>query len=968
MKRLFSGLLALSMSLSMVSNIVFASEFDNVTNPISCSKSEDCTLPNDHEGDCFIKNEINASEDSRLLESEVNQVDTLNSVVQNTLNNEIEPSITTPEQLLDLLASKRKTYGNTYTLANDITIDTSGLETSFSESYGSNIREFNGIFDGKGHTITVSANTEGKPSMPLFDRTKGSSSSSRAKIQNLNVKFEGNVKGSTIAGVISDTDFENIEIKVNGNILFADMMNNRAKIATGLFSYINGGMESEIKNIKITCNNIGEVDPQNAQYVIAAGLYTEINAAGGKIVVNGFEINANNIYAASSYNKQSYGVACAAGAVGGYQQSNLRIANTNVNVDGDISATTADGSSADADAYGLCYKTNAMYNCTVDVGGNITAKAAPNGYVASYNPYADITAAGMGYEIRTKYNLETFNATDTGISYVKVGKEIKAVSNGGTLAEGPSCVKAVGIGVEIDPIYTMKNVSVKANNILAEANDNRSAYAAGFAYIRGGKDKGTSEPYDLIQCTVEVNKISAISNQDGAYVAGFAYWCDLQIKDCSISAKELFAKGIESDASGFAYRFFPLSSYLTAEKSGSLDGCKVNVDSIIAENTNPTYTASVYGFAGHQKIEDGYGVQSGTIQNCEVTIHKELIYSSENKDSRQVLFAGNNESSYSILNNKVTIPKDQVEFVTVENDTGKFVRFTTGEKEGRARESFNAESIWESGNKLILSGTDNEIDVFCRYDDGDPIGTLWQINGDLDVEPQKQGGVKISKTVKGDKAPAESLNYEFKIYVLNADGEALSKEAAYTIERADKTTESGSFTISEDGYTFYLHHGENMTLSNLAEGDKVKIEEVTKGDFKTETKGLDQNGICEIVTDLTKEVEFINDYGNKTPVEPDKEDLDKPAKPDKEEPDKPTKPDKDDPNNQPNAPVAKPNNPVEKPKDPVEKPKDPTNKPNKNETVHTANETHTKSWISLLLGSASILAAIVMFNSKRKQV
>lgn len=104
------------------------------------------------------------------------------------------------------------------------------------------------------------------------------------------------------------------------------------------------------------------------------------------------------------------------------------------------------------------------------------------------------------------------------------------------------------------------------------------------------------------------------------------------------------------------------------------------------------------------------------------------------------------------------------------------------------------------------------------------------------------------------------------------------------------------------------------------------------------------------MADLTKEVEFINDYGNKGSVDPDKEDPDQPAKPDKE-----------DPNDEPK-------DPVNKPKDPVEKPKDPTNKPNKNETEHTANETHVQLWISLLLGSACILAAIIMFNSKRKQV
>ena len=143
MKRLFSVLLAISMSLTMVSNIVFAYNFDQ-----ACTKSEECSLPGSHDGDCFAISESIDSEESQLQDSEVSQMASSNIEVHNMLNNEVTTSISTPKELLDLLSSNSTIYGQTYALMSDINIDTSDLKTSFSENSGSNIREFKGIYDG----------------------------------------------------------------------------------------------------------------------------------------------------------------------------------------------------------------------------------------------------------------------------------------------------------------------------------------------------------------------------------------------------------------------------------------------------------------------------------------------------------------------------------------------------------------------------------------------------------------------------------------------------------------------------------------------------------------------------------------------------------------------------------------------------------------------------------------------------
>ena len=95
-------------------------------------------------------------------------------------------------------------------------------------------------------------------------------------------------------------------------------------------------------------------------------------------------------------------IACAAGISSGYSQSNLRLGNSSVNIENDIYAHSSNG--ADADAYGLGYSLLAMYSCDVTVGGNIEARADSQAYSRSYT----VTAAGMGFDVYTKYNDDIF--------------------------------------------------------------------------------------------------------------------------------------------------------------------------------------------------------------------------------------------------------------------------------------------------------------------------------------------------------------------------------------------------------------------------------------------------------------------------------------------------------------------------------------------------------------------------------
>ena len=159
--------------------------------------------------------------------------------------------------------------------------------------------------------------------------------------------------------------------------------------------------------------------------------------------------------------------------------------------------------------------------------------------------------------------------------------------------------------------------------------------------------------------------------------------------------------------------------------------------------------------------------------------------------------------------------------------------------------------------KLIFSGN--------SASRGGGIGT----NGNLvigtpDPEP-KYGGVKIIKTVQGEKAPAESVEYAFKLWVRNSGGFAVSESASYARAREDGTAETGSAAIGTDGYAFSLKNGESITFSGITGGRFVEIREMTTGDFTTTTSGL-TDGICVIFPNNTSEVGFVNTYGVATPA------------------------------------------------------------------------------------------------------
>lgn len=635
------------------------------------------------------------------------------------------------DQLMDLLDTTaneayNKTYGKTFVLKNDITIDTSSLNTSYAiyQSAGHS-RVFRGMLNGDGHTVTV-LNENGDAAKPLFDSIRGNGNDDYyAEVKNLKLVFKDNVAGTTVASHTSYARISNVDISFEKDIVFAQNSSGYA-IATGLYGFTSDGIDVRLDNVSVTATGeapygiIGSKEAQDARYVLASGIYTECNSAGGEIICDGVAVNVRGIYAVSKFvDNNNYSICCSAGIASGYLQTNLRLGNYNLTVAEDISALTTEESTSSASAYGLGDHLLAMYNCRVTVGGNIEATAHKFKDYKTDTKYGrsnTVSAAGLGFIVQSGDNYKVFGATDTGVCSVNVGgsilAEIKSPQDASTSA------KACGAAVWSGNKYVWSDVTVNVTgDIKASGTGTADAYANGF--VHQALNVTSISDYGCENCSVTASNILAESTGFGGYATGFMRWCYTTCKGCSVSADTISGSGIDADTSGFAYRFFPVTS---ATKHGTLDGCSVLADNIISTNTDPQYGAYTSGFAFMTENLSGYSDLSGEVLNCEVTIKKQLSSNSADGISTKALFIYQDRTDkYELLNNTVSLPKSQADVQSIGGI--EYVRFTASEIAGQADKD-----DWESGNRVIFTG-ESINSVSCAFDDSNTTyGTLWELN------------------------------------------------------------------------------------------------------------------------------------------------------------------------------------------------------------------------------------------------
>ena len=645
--------------------------------------------------------------------------------------------ISTAEGLMELLSTSygdcyKKTYGKTFVLTEDITIDTSELETSFNAN-SAPIRAFDGIFDGGGHTVTVVEAESGEPSMPLFDWVGTNINNDQACIRNLDLVFEGNVSGAPLAAVIGNGAVENVNIEFQKDILFAEAKSDfNYAAATGVFVFVSASSGGEknptsIKNVSVSATGpapygvIGSVQPQDRQYVMAAGVYSEYGLAGAACVLEGVEISVRAVCARSSYASSTRNSAvCAAGAVSGHYQSNLRLGYTTVTVAESILSEAVSGSSvSEVYSCGLASEAFALRECSVSVGGSIQAIAAEGVSASAY-------AAGLGLSVSNKYNQQEPQGgayhnwgEGTGKCSVTVGGDILAsVSSAVSDKVAAACGAAYNTGHQ----YVWNDVTIDvAGSISARGGGLCKAYASGFAHQPYNEPNVLDQNVDYENCSVTAGSISAVSPEYGGYAAGFMRWCYGACKNCSVTAGSIESSGIDADVSGFARRFSPNTSAYLSNTHGELDGCKVAAGSIRAVNTDPDNAANAAGFVIEvSNLVPGF---SAAIRGCEVTIENELLSDSADGMPFEALFVGVNKSSCGIFDNRVTLPRSQADVQTIEG--ADYVLFTASEAAGRADST-----DWQSGNRVVFPGESINA-VTCAFDDGDSTGTLWKLTLEL---------------------------------------------------------------------------------------------------------------------------------------------------------------------------------------------------------------------------------------------
>ena len=701
--------------------------------------------------------------------------------------------ISTSDELMELLKStySDETLGKTYVLQNDIEIDTSELAATYSSTSNGAERAFKGILDGRDHTITILENEDGESSKPLFDHISGDLNSRvLAGVKNINLIFEGDVEGTTVASTLSYAEISNVDITFEKNIVFAESGN--YSIATGVFGFPSNSTPINITDVTVTGYGIiGSEEAQNSAFVMASGVYSEWNFAGGEIICDGIEVSADGIYAVSDYdtdNTNIYSDCCAAGISSGYSQSNLRLGNSSVNIENDIYAHSSNG--ADADAYGLGYSLLAMYSCDVTVGGNIEARADSQAYSGSYigsKPEYTVTAAGMGFDVSTKYNDDIFDSQTTGECSIDISGNISASASSESSSSAGYKAVASGIAVFTSQQSSWKDVSVEAKNIISDTDGYTSSYAVGFAYQTKHSGNETEDDFDYTDCTVKAESISADSNGDGGYVAGFMFWGYATYLDCKVTVDLIESSGLEAASVGFVYRFSPNTSYWRDDKHGEIKGCEVSVESIAANNTYSDYGAEVSGLVG-----DAYNMRYGTtgaIRDCDVCITEDL--SATGYNCIKALLVEQNRSGYDIYDNIVELPKSQADVQTI--DGKDYIIFTGSESDGRSRESIDVPSAWESGNRVIFINN-SENDIFCRFDDGDTSKTLWELN-------QTSLYRKISYDLNGGKG-ANGVDYDTE-YVTDGNN----------ITIKDAPSKDG-FDFIGWGYGANVYQpGDNLTIS-----------------------------------------------------------------------------------------------------------------------------------------------------------
>ena len=503
--------------------------------------------------------------------------------------------IVSEDQLIELLNDTGTQVG-VYQLQSDFTINTNELRhdtVTPGEEYS-----FNGVLDGGGYTITIlgeSGSVEGYA--PLFDTLRGS-------VRNLNVVFEGDVRGTTIAYDIldeydeKDISLSNICVTVKGSVLPAehDYLDHKGSLLTGSSGYENWYIHFRGQPVYLSTGF--------AWYIWGASL--------SDITLN----ITNDIGTVKLLDKDTTATGFAYLALLGDRAERADYKNININIGGDIQSYTGDPATeqtsyicAYASAYGFATGTfdagmlggkslTELRNVTIQVG-DIVAEAAVGGATASgfamqmagHSYYCSINSSDIRAVTTTQvdsiHSSYTGQALATGFSYIT--------------SMAPTTIRGdfEGNTVNVSEIYAQTNAS----------NSSGCSYAIGFVNELAGASGG-AEPRYHDNHVVVADDITARANKGAAIASGFVRYCKNSNDVNSFYNNSVSVGGDihgysvsnEGSAAGFVYNHY-----------ASFSECKVLVDgSIISESG---YQSIAGGFTTFGHLGNKY-----SIKDCDIHV------------------------------------------------------------------------------------------------------------------------------------------------------------------------------------------------------------------------------------------------------------------------------------------------------------------------------------------------------------
>lgn len=703
---------------------------------------------------------------------------------------EVPTTITTAEQFHELLAqtNAQATRGKTYTLGDDIELDTSDLATNFKDDSNNPSRIFRGVLDGAGHTVAEKAADDG--AQPLFDCLGDQSGIQCAEVKNLKLVFEGDARGATLAASGANFGVSNVDVSFKNVV---PVSNSRGTVAAGLVGWINAGMRDVasgvpytlISNVKITGTSVNAANSSASSAVCAAGVMTQSNSVSVS-VLDGVNANVGSISATT--NKS--GSVVAAGAVAGCRgdQAGYRLKNVSVVVGGSISAKTT--GTGEVLAVGMAYKPLAVSGCSVAA---TDIKAIDEGSNAGNN----VIACGA-FQAGNSHNAEF------GAAYASATVNVSGQISSEDASGGEDYAHGFAYSADVTSVW--KKTSVTAGSIKAADNgsvaDNDSI-ATGFCqngwYQGSGVKPFSGQSAEGV--TIKANSIDATSKKACAYAFGFEMFGYYPKKACKVEVGSIYAKGPEdSAAAGFTYviNVDKNGAGENAFKTGAFyDGCSVDANSIVAEGSDASGVTS----AGFSANNNGFGSFTDvSIDNCSVAIADKLdaVCSGASDATRAGLFTcDNNGGVTKLLNNTVTVPLNQARVQEIEGK--RYVRFTAGEDAGQA-----SKTDWYSGNKVMSSDARGGGEVTCAFDSSSDKGTLWRL-------PDLQyGDLSVTAAATGSGAAASD---EFEVTI--------------TLDDATINGTFGDMTFTNGVATVGIANGKTLTARVLPEGIGYKVEAKT---------------------------------------------------------------------------------------------------------------------------------------------